>query len=41
MIKGSSDGKIVYSQDVLFRGIESTSRHEDVPKEREPEKREF
>jgi hypothetical protein len=30
--------KIVYSQDVIFREVGSTSRNEEAPMEKEPEK---
>ena len=33
--------KIVYSQDVAFREVKKTSRNEDEPKEKGPEKTEF
>ena len=33
--------KIVYSQDVVLREVKSTSRNEDEPKEKGPEKMEF
>jgi hypothetical protein len=31
--------KIVYSRDVIFREVESTSKVEDIPKEKEQEKK--
>ena len=33
--------KIVYSRDVVFREVKNTSRNEDGPKEKGPEKMEF
>src|SRR5271156_6868330 len=33
--------KTVYSRDVIFREVENTSRIEDVPKEKEPDKLQF
>ena len=33
--------KIVYSRDVIFNEIKNTSRNEEIPKEKGPEKKEF
>ena len=33
--------KIVYNRDVIFREVKNTSRNEDEPKEKGPEKMEF
>jgi len=33
--------KLVYNQDVVFKEVKSTSRNEDEPKEKGPEKMEF